>query len=437
MDLGKKSWIGILFHFAAAVCMALQCWFIATIVLFHPASYVIGSDYINSFHAAGWLVAHKQATLLYPPAGAATFAGAPFDQITHKFLPQGQNRAVYMFMYSPLVGLGFSPLAGLPPNVACFVWQCCNFVSLLASSVLAAASAVHLGSTRKIPSLAATVFLSTFLFVPVFNVLFLGQVDLIYGLLPMTLGFYLCVRKHSLAGGMALACVFLKAQFFPAAFLFSLGMAFRKEWKVLVGLFLGACLMAALSIAVAGPEVFSAWLSSLRLSEKLFSGGDIRNPENLVASLPLAILTAFSPASRAAAAPYVYGVELGGAVFFMFILWSMSRSRTLDENRFFILNLLISSMALIVFSPRFLTYDWVIFILPFALLLERRSLFPRSLTLSILGLIVACNVEILCQFCFGFNFPHGFIFIALTLAAVAIFSIRQLMNRQAEEVHAP
>jgi hypothetical protein len=429
MDLSKYSVLLKLIVALGAVMMIVQCWLIATIVLQHPASYYSGSDYIQSFHVAGWLASHEQASSLYALAGAVSFAGERFDVISHKFLPLLPTDKTFVFMYLPLVAFIFAPLSNLAPNIACFVWQSVSFFALLISSLLIAAIEPAQRSTKTL-TLGLTIFLCTFLFIPVFSTLFLGQVDIVLGLLPLTVGSYFWIRrKQSLIAGLIFALTFLKLQFVPAVVLIGVACALRRDYKVLLGLIVGLLSILSITLALTGPEVLSVWWGSLGLSERMFMGGLTRNPDHLVASLPLAITIAFPVEQRAALTDLVHAVE--GIFFFftLFVLWMLSKSK-LDSTTWKRQVLLFSIVPLATFSPRLLTYDWVIFILPFALTLLACGSTNRKQLAGVLALALVSNLEILTQLALGIAFPVAFIAVSTTILAFlqydAVISARRL-----------
>src|ERR1700733_7899320 len=76
------------------------------------------SDYLMTFHVAGYLVAHGQTALLYPPPDAVSFAGAPFDKMAHVVLSLMPAASVAEYMYMPLSAAVFAPFSFLSSNAS-------------------------------------------------------------------------------------------------------------------------------------------------------------------------------------------------------------------------------------------------------------------------------------------------------------------------------
>jgi hypothetical protein len=360
---------------------------------------LVGNDYHTAFHVAGWMAAHGQLAELYPPAGATTFHGAPFDLTVHKMLSGVDSHLVGQFMYSPLVAYAFAPLSTMAPATGQLIWQAFNFVLLAVTCLFIAAICQTERSVKKdfsVLALSALTILSlSFLFLPIFNTLWLGQMDIALGLLPMAAGTWLLSRNKDLASGLVFSLVSLKPQFLPAVALICLGLLLRKRWQMIAGLTAGLIVIAGLSYATAGATVISNWISSLRISEGMFTG-DFRNPDYLAGSLPLSLLVTAPPADRLSLKPLAYLVTaLGLFANAALVVW-LSR-RKVEPEKWLHLLIVVSVMPIFVYSPRLLTYDWSLLLLPIGLSLYALKS-GRLNTCLLLTLALLVNVEIILQF---------------------------------------
>ena len=167
-------------------CVAFLSTIIGTEILIPHSR--ITSDFHLNFYSAGYLVAHDQAGLLYPPSNATTFINTPFDQFIHQFY-EGLSKNLYgTFLYTPLVAAIFSVFAPLPVNIALLVYQALNVAGIVWLGIKA---------ERAFGIDARKVFLGSLLFFPISGTLWLGQVSMIFGLFPPLFSLF----RSSVEGG--------------------------------------------------------------------------------------------------------------------------------------------------------------------------------------------------------------------------------------------
>lgn len=374
----------------------MLCSLIISADLITPQS-LVQDDYYTCFHVAGWLVNHQQTSLLYPPAEMNTFQGAPFDLITHRFLPMIPKSVVALFMYCPLVAFFFAPLAVLKTNIGLLIWQAFNLVCLVASCFFATDFLTSTGgpaenSNKKSLLTSLALVCCSFLYLPVFDTLWIGQLDIAVGLMPLVAGFLLMSKKRPMLAGFVWSIVFLKPQLFPCIALIVLGSLLRGNWKVLLGTTSGVAAIFGLCIALTNPDTVVNWLASLRLSDGLFSG-KIHCPEYLTATLPAAIVVSFPMETRLLVKPYVYGFAALIALVNLFWVWKLARN-VKDDGEWLRLNAALAPLSLIAYSPRLLTYDWVFFLISLIVILmefrHNKIVFRLALAIALL-----VNVDII------------------------------------------
>lgn len=267
------------------------------------------SDYVSSFYVAGHLAAAGQFDRLYPGPDATSFRDTPFNDLAHQLLPQLPEQSTTAFLYPPIVAWIFAPLSLLPPHVSLLMWQMISVAALgLSCLLLSRTSAVR---ARDL------VFLSA-LFLPTFITVLIGQAAILFGLLPLSIGYWLLSRGSPLAAGFAWAALALKPQFLPAAGMMSVAYAVTGRMYLLGGMLLGLCGWLSLNYFLVPDGMLTAWIRSLRSSDAIFSSGEYGVPVHMLASIPADVMMRFPPDARASLKPVLYGcsVSLG-----LFALW--------------------------------------------------------------------------------------------------------------------
>ena len=376
---------------------AIIFWAVLTLTIMYfidfklPSAIAI-SDYLMTFHTAGWIAAHDKWAILYPAADATAFHGAPFDQLSHQLLPNMPATSVSEYMYMPMSALVFAPYSALKIEFSLLAWQLTSLAAILASTYL-----ILVGSAKNMaretsealtnpsvplepcnpsepsnPSAANPVAprikfsklhlsltaAATLSFLPVCFTLWIGQVGLVFGLLPLAAGFYF-LGSIPFVAGIIFSLLFLKPQMlFLALFLIVSELA-QKRVMALVGICVGVMFLAQSNAIVFGPEVFQAWLNCLKLSDKIFSDPANGVAIHLATSLPRAVLLSQPVAQHAMLKPIVYGLAflllaLGlGVVTMLSHSSSAIKSKTTKAN----LSIVIGCLALPLVVPHLFIYD--------------------------------------------------------------------------------
>ncbi|MFA6208700.1 MAG: glycosyltransferase family 87 protein [Candidatus Obscuribacterales bacterium] len=377
------------------LAQAIIFWAVVTFTIMYyidfklPAAIAI-SDYLMTFHTAGWIAAHGKWEILYPAAGATTFHGAAFDQLSHELLKNMPAASVSEYMYMPLSALVFAPFSALKIEFSLLAWQLTSLAAIFASTCL-----ILIGSARSmaieqvgpaldsqpvpapapdsqpvpaasptpVPARESKLYLaltaaSTLSFLPVCFTLWIGQVGLVFGLLPLAAGFYFLGSSPFLSG-LIFSLLFLKPQMlFLALFLIASELA-QKRVMALVGMTAGVMVLAQSNATIFGPAVFQAWLNCLRLSDKIFSDPANGVAIHLATSLPRAVLLSQPVAQHDMLKPIVYGIAflmlaLGlGVVAMLSHSSSAIKSKTTKAN----LSLVIGCLALPLVVPHLFLYD--------------------------------------------------------------------------------
>jgi Glycosyltransferase family 87 len=333
------------------VARLLSVAFLATIVFtdFADPGATDSSDYVSSFYVAGRLAAAGEFDRLYPGPDAVSFRDSPFNDSAHQLLPRLHKGTTTNFMYPPIVAWVFAPLSVLPPHVSLLVWQAISLSALgLACLLLSRTADVR----------ARDLFLLSSLFFPTFMAVLIGQAGIPFGLLPLSIGYWLVSRGSPLAAGFAWAGLALKPQFLPAAGLMSMAYAVTGRMRLLSGMILGLCVWVALNYFLVPEGTLAAWIRSLRVSDAIFSRDEYQVPLHLLASIPADLMMRSSPEARVWLKPVLYGLSVGLGLLALWQCRKILRSRLPEElGR---LAVFTTSLAILpLTSPHLLYYDLV------------------------------------------------------------------------------
>ncbi|MGE5219725.1 MAG: glycosyltransferase family 87 protein [Chloroflexota bacterium] len=351
------------------------------------------SDFIMTFYVAGHLAAHDRSAELYPQADLQSFTDTPFDRAAHALLPQLPKNTTGAFMYTPLIAAFFAPFSYLDPNLALFFWQAISVLALgLCSQILSRATGTK----------ASELFFLSFLYLPVFLTLWAGQLGLVFGLLPLCLGYLLLLREMPLAAGLAWSLLLLKPQFFLVAAFVAIVSALRQRYRIVFGLVLGLAALMIVTIAMFSLPVTIQWLVSHRVSEAYFFSGKQGIPAHLLTGLPANILVLLPidqrsglklPLYAAAAAMWLFGI------WFCFRLSKLGMDESLQISSTFVIGLGLASLT----SPHLLYYDLCVLLPAGALLIAKQGPFAGQTNDCVIAWIGWITVSVFLPFLLAFT----------------------------------
>jgi len=266
---------------------------LAIIVILYSALYLPqaaeSTDYVMTFYVAGHLVASGEALNLYPGPDALSFTGAPFDKATHALLPHLPQNLTAAYMYSPLVAWIFTPLSHLRPNLSLLLWQGLSLAALAICCALLAA----LTQTR-----SSDIFFFSFLLFPVFISVWIGQLGIVFGLLPLCGGYFLLMKNRPFLAGLAWSFLSLKPQYLPTVGLVGLALALVGRIHCLLGIVLGSAALFLANLFILPKEITMNWLRSLKASDATYVTGLYTVPIHIITSLPSNLLMLFPVSQR-------------------------------------------------------------------------------------------------------------------------------------------
>jgi hypothetical protein len=329
------------------------------------------SDYLMTFHTAGWIAGHGQWQILYPGPGAATFHGEPFDLKAHELLPFLKDYSVAEYMYMPLSAFVFAPFALLPANLSLLAFQLFSLLTAYICSGLLGVSTKSKDSSKpkdssqqkdssepkreSAASRALLPFLALLVFLPAFLTLWIGQVGIIFGLFPLSLAYFLLVKKKDFAAGLILSLLSLKPQLLVPALFLVFGRLAVKKFSLLFGLLSGLVGIFAANYLVLGSKLFGQWLQCLALSDRVYSDPAMGVPVRLATSLPRALLFSRPVEERLFLKPFIYAFAALLIVAGLLVLWRACK--TLAEEDQVRLALILGSLALPCVVPHMFIYD--------------------------------------------------------------------------------
>src|SRR6266550_61492 len=221
--------------FLATVCGLTQILFLVDANFSRPKQFQ-ESDYIMTFYVAGRLVAAGRESDLYPAPDATSFVDASFNKAAHRLLDSLPEKTTAIYMYSPLVATFFAPLSQLSPNWSLLMWHVISIMGLILScKILAELTKVNFSESLFLCSL----------FAPVFITLWSGQLGLVFGLLPLCLGYLFLMQDRALIAGLVWSLLLLKPQYFPAVAFVALVLVLNGKFRLALGLALGISAVAA------------------------------------------------------------------------------------------------------------------------------------------------------------------------------------------------
>jgi hypothetical protein len=407
--------------FLATVWTLASCILLLDSNLFSAREKFQESDFIMTFYVAGYLVANGRSQELYPSPAARSFIDSPFDKAAHRLLPHLPKHTTGAYMYTPLVAGFFAPFSFLDPNSAMLVWQIFSVIALAGSMVLLAHAA---------RATASDIFFLSFLFAPVFLTLWAGQLGLVFGLLPLCLGYVLILRRNPFSAGLVWSLLLLKPQFLiPAAFV-AIVCGCMKRFLTLIGMTLGIAGLLLLTIGLFSWPVTLHWVLSHRVSDAYFFSGLQGIPSHLVTGLPANLMillpinireTVKLPLYIASAAAWLYG------------LWFCLEFRKLPTNIVSEISLpltigvILASLTL----PHFLYYDLCV-LLPAGVLLLAKNSPIGSNELRVVGLLgwiaISAFFPLLLAFAYSAGLSLLLEFIILLLFLVLLTRLRYQLN---------
>ncbi len=326
------------------------------------------TDFVSSFYIAGHMVCDGKASRLYPEPQSTSLIDTPFSVYAHQMLNKLPTVIVPAFMYSPATALLFSWCGYLSPPVALLTWQVLSILALAFCAML-------------LTGLSGKQWINYFwncqLFFPILETMWTGQLGIVLGLLPLSLGFWCLMQKRTILSGLIWSLLVLKPQFLPVVFLPIGALALIGETECLLWFLLGVGVVSIGTIIYFGPDITRNWLHALALSDAIFSSSLYKYPQQLVAAWPAAILQLLPLQFRQVTKLLLY--LFAGVVFLHALNKSRSLIKAARSNYLEVLPVIfvLGIFLLPLTSPHFLFYDLSVFALA-AMLIYQLPIFQAD-----------------------------------------------------------
>ncbi len=370
------------------------------------------SDYLMTFHVAGSLAAHGQLSILYPPADSLTFAGMPFDRAAHALLAKMPASSVAEFMYMPLAAFVFVPFSFLPLHWSLFLWQLVSVAALAISvqclwlarpeSESHPATAAPKTTTERSGVLGNSLLriLAVLWLLPVCLTIWIGQVGLVFGMLPLSIGYLLLCRNKSFIAGLIWSLAVLKPQFLVPAFVVLFALLVGRQFRTAAGLCAGLSLLLVFSVGVFGFGLNLDWLRCLKISDLVYSDPRSGIATHIATSLPRTLILFFAGQSQVPVKALSYG--LAAAIFGTALVaaWKsvrLSRFSGFSSNNLsetlripFLIGIFVTPLVM----PHFFLYDYCLFglTLPLAFFAQASGRLGWSIKKVLLSAWVLINI---------------------------------------------
>ncbi len=279
----------------------------------------VNADFVTTFFVAGKLVLAGHCQDLYPPVGSTTFAGTAFDKAAHSVLHNLSSGAVAEYMYPPAVAVICAAFAKFSPVQALVLFQILSVAALYICAYLVVerrSKAAHLSGV-------------SILFLPVAVTIWIGQVGIVLGLLPLAAGYCLLERSRPYLSGLAWSLLIFKPQLLLVAAMVAAAYALAGRPKCLLALLAGTVLWLGVNICCTSPSLFFNWLDCLKTSDIVYADPRQGIPAHLVVSLPRLVLLAAPASLHQLLRPVFYALAatVAGAT-----VWCLSRLIKSDVN---------------------------------------------------------------------------------------------------------
>jgi hypothetical protein len=397
-----------------------------------PLPVICTTDYVNTLYVGGYMMNHGEGRDLYPKASAISFYTEKFSDCAKQLLPPTGRTWLYLFTYPSMVALVAAPLAVLDPVDSLIAWQILSLFALAASAFLFA-------NTGTVRAPALTVLTSSFLFLPLLNVIVIGQTSLLLGLLPLTAGYCIWQRNRFFLAGLVWSILGLKPQLalpivvivtslLTAAFVLKSSPVGRREpVQMIAGLTVGTLIIHTVPALLLGFDSFFLWVHAVKMSGQAFGAEETGYWQyHLFFSLPcVLILLLPKPAWQAAKTPsYV----LGG-ISMLIGIWASCKliAMRIPAERCKDLLIMLAVPLMVAAAPHLLLYDTCLLLLPGWVLFFKLSETDRKLRqakLAAIGILSAFDlyqIAILAPFHFDAALYQAAIVLAILIYTFLFF----------------
>jgi hypothetical protein len=311
------------------------------------------SDYVSTIYVSAHLVTEGRADALYPPPNAENFDNTAFNESAHELIKDLPKNSTAAYQYPPLLAFVLAPLSFLPPVWSLFVFQIISMICLALTTENILAAVIKKDMSRT--DILNWTFTSLS-FLPVLITLWIGQIGIIVGMLPLSLGFRFLLNKSPVKAGLVLSLCMFKPQFSILAMFLAASPVVDRKSKCLIAMGFGMVSFLLANLLVFGPHVLGSWFSCLKVSDHAFSIAPAVN-SHMATSLPQAAVLMLPQDYVQMCKPYIYIVgAVIGLLGFVTALRLM-QAKIKDDNKY-AGALILGAFATPLAVPHFFLYDY-------------------------------------------------------------------------------
>jgi len=357
------------------------------------------SDYARLYYPCAKFLEMPHFAFTAPPPQVVD----QFAKILAAFVPPLESFIDEPLLLKPLHLLTFT---SLPWSQA--MWHLLSLLALFGSTAAVTGAAAHVQSDAE--DTHTMMFMSTCL-APVFISLWLGQLGLVFGLLPLALGYLLLTKGKPALAGFIWSFLLLKPAFLIVAVINAIAQVLAGKYRCLAGLVFGIIVVLLITWCACGGGEFNAWLSQF----PSFSMQWQADPR-LDVSFTNSVLI-FAPERREALAPLCCVTSLVIALGGLVALRILARTKG-KEDELIPLATLVGTLLVPILAPRLPFYDLSVLVMValIAYCFERREHMEfRIQTLARISWLAVTGYALLFYFNRGLAYPIEVTFVILIL----------------------
>ncbi len=211
--------------------------------------------------------------------------------LSHSEVAYIADRAIstssHSFPYPPLWSLALAPLAGLPQPMALITWQGLSLLALSYCVFLTGKAASRIDAASGESEHSGWLAL---MFFPILLSLWTGSGDIIFGILPLTFGYYYAMTKKFATAGLFFALCLCKPACLLPGFVTAFALLTHKRPRCMGGLILCLAILIGANATLSW-TAFTSWLGTLTPNYHLnFAQEQTKPLMSYIANLPQALL---------------------------------------------------------------------------------------------------------------------------------------------------
>ncbi|HEY9777892.1 MAG TPA: glycosyltransferase family 87 protein [Planktothrix sp.] len=185
------------------------------------------TDFARLYYPCLHLAAAGQFGEIYKLLPGVVADASAIGRIYAAFVPPSET-----FFEMPCTIWLMRPLAHVELSYAQAIWHCCSFFALAFTVYLISRAA----AVMELDAEAGDIGWACLTFAPIFMTLWLAQLGLVFGILPLAIGYYFLSHKKPLLAGLAWGFLIMKPAFLIVAAVNAIAQIMQKKFRCLVGL---------------------------------------------------------------------------------------------------------------------------------------------------------------------------------------------------------